>query len=112
MLQNGNRTFGSFSSCFFCSGNPIIQILQNKLIGEIILNYALSIYLFKIGVRHNDSNFISDDLFYTFKHPIYRGCVMYPKEVQKVRDENMSYSTASLDGKSQGEDFILEGKNV
>jgi hypothetical protein len=37
---------------------------------------------------------------------------MYPKEVQKVRDENMSYSTASLDGKSQGEDFILEGKNV
>ena len=48
-----------------------------KLVGQLILNYVLVIYIFKVGVRYNDSNLINsarlkfDDLFYAFKHPIY-----------------------------------------
>ena len=99
--------------------NPTIQLLT-----QLIFNYVLAIYLFKIGVRHNDVHLINasclkfDDLFYVFNHPIYREIeyrdlrnrVMYPKEVRRIRDSNMSFSTTTLPGKSQGGDFILEGK--
>ena len=84
----------------------------------------LAIYVFKVGVRYNDINLINsarlkfDDLFYAFKHPIYREVeyrdlknrVLYDKEVKELRDKNMSFSTTTLMGKSQGGDFVLEGK--
>ena len=49
-----------------------------KLVSQLILNYVLAVYFFKIGVRNNDVNLIDaarfkfDDLFYAFNHPIYR----------------------------------------
>ena len=63
----------------------------------------LAIYVFKVGVRYNDINLINsarlkfDDLFYAFKHPIYREVeyrdlknrVLYDKEVKELRDKNM-----------------------
>ena len=84
----------------------------------------LAIYVFKVGVRYNDINLINsaqlkfDDLLYAFKHPIYREVeyrdlknrVLYDKEVKELRDKNMSFSTTTLMGKSQGGDFVLEGK--
>ena len=48
-----------------------------KLVGQLILNYVLAIYVFKVGVIYNNSNLINsarlkfDDLFYAFKHSIY-----------------------------------------
>ena len=71
-----------------------------KLISQIVLNYVLAIFLFKIGVRNNDVTLIDsarfkfDDLFYAFKHPIYREVVyrdlrnrvLYPNEVHAFRD--------------------------
>ena len=49
-----------------------------KLVNQLILNYVLATYVFKVGVRHNDNSLVNsarvkfDDLFYAFKHPIYR----------------------------------------
>lgn len=64
------------------------------------------------------ARFKFDDLFYSFKHPIYREVeyrylrnrVMYPTEVKAIRDKHMLYSTTNTPCKSQGGDFILEGK--
>ena len=78
-----------------------------------MFNYVLAVYLFKIGVRHNDESLISsgrykfDDLFYAFH---LKNCVLYPTEVRALRDKNMSYSCTTQKGESQGGDFILEGK--
>ena len=99
--------------------NPTISFVS-----EIIFNYVLPVYLFKIGVRNNDVKLIDaarfkfEDLFYAFKHPIYREVVyrdlrnrvLYPAEVRAHRDKYMSYSTTTIPSKSQGGDFILEGK--
>lgn len=52
--------------------NPTIS-----LISELMFNYVLPVYFFKIGVRCNDEDLIdiarfkSEDLFYAFKHPFY-----------------------------------------
>ena len=100
--------------------NPTI-----KLIAELVLNFSLAIYLFKLGVRANDVQLINagrfkfaDLLFYAFKHPIYREVeyrdlrnrVMYPPEIRKLRDDHSSFSTTSVPFKSQGGDFVLEGR--
>lgn len=95
-----------------------------KMLGNIILTYVFAIYLFKLGVRNNDCQLITaarlkfDDLFYAFNHPIYREVeyrdlknrALYPKEVRVLRDNNMSFSESTVSAKSQGGDFILEGK--
>ena len=95
-----------------------------KLVNQLILNYVLAIYVFKVGVRHNDNNLVNsarlkfDDLFNAFKHPIYREVeyrdlknrVLYDKEAKELRDKNMSFNTTTLMGKSQGGDFVLERK--
>ena len=95
-----------------------------KLVNQLTLNYVLAEYVFKADVRHSDSNLINSarlkfhDLFYAFKRPIYREIecrdlknrVLYDKEVKELRDKNMSFSITTLMGKSQGGDFVLEGK--
>lgn len=95
-----------------------------KLIGEFMLNYTLSIYFQKIGIRNNDvklvdaARFKFDDLFYAFHHPIYREVeyrdlknrIQYKEPVQNLREKNMSFSETELSKKSQGGDFVLEGK--
>ena len=95
-----------------------------KLVNQLISNYVLAICVFKVVVRHNDSNLINsvrsklDDLLYAFKHPIYhevecrdlKNRVLCDKayEVKELRDKNLSFSTTTLIGKNQGGDFVLE----
>ena len=94
------------------------------MVSNLLFSYVLAIYLFKIGVRNNDSNLINsarlkfDDLFYAFNHPIYREVeyrdlknrVLYPEQVRTLRDNNMSFNECQNVGKSQGTDFVLKGK--
>ena len=112
-----------------CTGNPLgfldwVSLHENattKMFANILLIYVWAIYFFKIGVRNNNLNnaaHLKFDLFYAFNHPIYReveyrdlkNCVLYPEEVRAVCDKNMLYSEYSNKGKSQGGNFILEGK--
>ena len=56
-------------------------------------------------------------LFFAFNHPIYKEIeyrdlkkqVLYPPEIKRFLDENMSFSL-NLDLNHQGGDFCLEGK--
>ena len=95
-----------------------------KFLGELILTYAFAVYLFKTGVRANDVSMIDasrmkfSGLFYAFNHPYYREVeyrdlknrMSYREEIKSYRDKHMSYSSSTLMKKSQGGDFILEGK--
>ena len=63
-----------------------------KMVSQLILYYVLAIYVFRVGVRYNDSNLINsarlkfDDLFYAFKHPSYRE-VDYSKDAISLNIE-------------------------
>ena len=95
-----------------------------RLVGELSLNITLAPYIFKNGFRANDVNAINagrlkfDDLYYAFNHPIYgevvyrdlRNRFSYPTDVRLLRDANMSFSSSQIPMKSQGGDFVLEGK--
>ena len=95
-----------------------------KFIGELMMTYAFAIYLFKTGVRANNVKMIDAartkfaNLFYAFNHPYYREVeyrdlknrLAYRDEIKSYRDKHMSYSKNSLKNKSEGGDFILEGK--
>ena len=91
---------------------------------QLILGYRLSISTQRIGECNNDIS-TSDtrrykffDLFYAFKHPIYREVeyrdlrnkVIYPNVVYKLLSENITFSFCNHQGKCQGGDFVLEGK--
>ena len=94
-----------------------------NLVYQLVFNFAFAVYVLKMGVRCNDVNMINAGrykfmpLFYAFNHPIYqyieyrdlKNQVIYPKEVKKVLDDNMSFSK-QLDHNHQGGDFSLEGK--
>ena len=94
------------------------------LVGEIIFNFVLAVYVQKLGVRCNDRKMISAGrykfmpLFYAFNHPIYQdieyydlqNMATYPKEIKELLDDNMSFSSSQLDHNHQGGDFVLEGK--
>ena len=75
---------------------------------QLVLTYALGIYIQRIGDRNNDTS-VSDagryaflDFFYGFQHPIYREIeyrdlrnkVIYPEPVLKQRYENLSFTTS------------------
>ena len=63
-----------------------------KMVSQLILNYVLAIFVFRVGVRYNVSNLVNsarlkfDDLFYAFKHPIYRE-VDYSKDAISLNIE-------------------------
>ena len=99
--------------------NPTI-----KLVGQLILNSALSIYLFKQGIRNNNDIVVTASrvkfmgLFFGFNHPYYREVlyrdmrnkVMYSDIISQIRSKYVSYSTSKLKFKSEGGDFKLESK--
>ena len=94
------------------------------LVGELIFNFALSIYIQKLGARCNDADMISAGrykflpLFYAFHHPIYQvieffdliNIISSPQEVRKLLRKNMTFTYSRLEHNHEGEDFILEGK--
>ena len=104
--------------------NAVCFLEIPTLLCQLILNYTLAIYLFKIGVRCNNVKMVNvarfkfEDLFYAFKRPIYREVeyrdlrnrVLYYKKVRNFRDMNMTSREGSIKGKSQGGNFILEVK--
>ena len=58
------------------------------------------------------------DVFFGFKHPIYRGVeycelqskVLYPQPIKEMLDNNVKFSTTESMSKCQGGDFVLEEK--
>ena len=95
-----------------------------KVMLQLVLKFALGIYIQRIGDRHNDST-ISDagrfafmDLFYGFKHPLYqeleyqdlKNKATYPEALKKQRQQNLTYSLSKDPGRCQGGDFMLEQK--
>ena len=94
------------------------------LVGELIFNFTLSIYIQKLGARCNDADMISAGrckflpLFYTFRHPIYQdiecfdliNIISLPQEVRKLLKKNMTFTSSRLKHNHEGGDFILEGK--
>ena len=95
-----------------------------RLIKHLILNYALAIVIQKIGDRHNNyavhsaGRFRFMEFFYGFNHPWYQQIeyndlktkTTYPEPVYEMRKKNLSFGLSDENMKSQGGDFILEGK--
>ena len=95
-----------------------------KLVTQLVLKYALGIYVERIGDRNNDyeisnaGRFAFMDMFYGFPHPQYQEIeyrdlhnkAVYPEEVKEQREKNLSYSTYSDPERCQGGDFMLEQK--
>ena len=83
-----------------------------KFVAQLTLNFALAIYVQRVGDRNNDEECSNAgrykfyDMFYAFNHPIYREVeynelrqkVSMPAEMNKLRKENCSFS--NLDGKT------------
>ena len=95
-----------------------------KLIFSFVLTYGFAMYCQKVGDRNNDVT-VSDagrysflDFFYGFNHPIYqeieyrdlRVKAIYPEEIRRQLDENVTFSSSDLPNKGQGGDFLLEQK--
>ena len=95
-----------------------------KLVGQLIFNCALAVYLFKQGIRNNNEFVVTAsrikfmDLFFGCNHPYYREVlyrdvrnkVMYSDIVSELRSRYVSYSSTTLKCKSEGGDFKLENK--
>ena len=95
-----------------------------KMMFQLVLKFALGIYVQRIGDRNNDSvisnagRFAFLDLFYGFKHPLYqeieyrdlKNKAIYPEEIKQQRIKNLSYSSSKEHGRCQGGDFMLEEK--
>ena len=95
------------------------------LVYQLIFNFALAIFVQKIGIRANDVNFVDagrykfQPMFYGFYHPIYQELeyydlgnrVTYHPEIKEVLDQNVSFiNKSNLDHNHQAGDFCLEGK--
>ena len=95
-----------------------------KLLTQLFLTFGLAIYIQRIGDCNNDAKMSNAgrykfiDLFFLFKHPIYREVeyrelwnkVLYPPEIQVLLESNLSYSSSDKEQTCQGADFILEEK--
>ena len=91
---------------------------------QIIFNFALAIYVQKVGVRMNNWNLIDAGrmkflpLFYSFNHPIYQEVeyrdlcnrAMYPNTISDVLESQSCFNISSLPMNHQGGDFCLENK--
>ena len=98
--------------------------LTYRLIKHLILNYALAIVIQKIGDRHNNyavhctGRYRFMKFIYGFNHPWYqqieytdlRNKASYPETIHEMRKNNLSFRLSGENMKSQGGDFILEGK--
>ena len=73
------------------------------MIRQLVLNYALAIFLSKKGDHSNNvqvqnaGHYKFSELFYGFDHPIYQEIdllqkVIMLKEIKELRDKNMTYS--------------------
>ena len=95
-----------------------------SLIYQLIFNFALSIYVQKVGVRLNNWNMIDAGrmkfliFFYSFNHPIYqeveyrdlKNRAMYPDILTQFFEKNSCFTKSKLDLNHQGGDFCLENK--
>ena len=95
-----------------------------RLIKHLILNYALAIVIQKIGDRRNNyavhcaGRYRFMKFIYGFNHPWYqqieytdlRNKSSYPETIHEMRKNNLSFGLSGENMKSQGGDFILEGK--
>jgi hypothetical protein len=91
---------------------------------QLIFTYALSIHVFKVGVRCNNPEIIDAGrlkflpIFYGFRHPYYQEIEYrelfnrssYPQEVLKFVNDNMAFTSTELDKNHQGVTFALRTK--
>ena len=94
------------------------------MVNQLILSYIWAIYIQKVGIRHNDHEFLSGGcykfmaMFFAFNHSIYQeiqyrdllNFVSYPPAIREVVIPNVSFSRSELKANHQGGDFHLEGK--
>ena len=87
-----------------------VQSPTLKLLCQLVLSFGLGIYVQRVGDRNNDIS-VSDagrytfaNIFYGLKHPIYceleyrdlKNKVLYPDPVKIQRQENLSYTTTTI----------------
>ena len=98
---------------------------NNTLRTQLFMGFGLGIYIQRIDDRNNDVIIVSNagrykffDLFFEFKHPIYREVeyhelrkkILYPDCVKNLLENNITVSTNETNSKCQGGDFMLEEK--
>ena len=101
--------------------SPTLQFMT-----QFTFNFALAIYVQRIGDRNNDEKcsdagrFKFNDMFYAFNHPIYREVeynelrqrILFPSEIGQLRQENITYSNINgvTRNNHEGGDFKLENQ--
>ena len=92
------------------------------LVGELIFNFALSIYIQKLGARCNDAMISAGRYKFLpfFMHFIILfikteffdliNIISLPQEVRKLLKKNMTFTSSCLEQNHEGRDFILAGK--
>ena len=101
--------------------SPTLQFMT-----QFTLNFALAIYVQRIGDRNNDEKcsdagrYKFNDMFYAFNHPIYREVeynelrqrISFPSEIVQLRTENITYSNVGgvTRNNHEGGDFKLENQ--
>jgi hypothetical protein len=92
---------------------------------KIIFHYSLALYVFRAGVRRNNSDAILasravfSPLFFGLNMPFYMETyirdsmirVQCPSAVQEFIETNESYSVSGNPNKGEGGDFVLENIN-
>ncbi|OWF50837.1 hypothetical protein KP79_PYT13799 [Mizuhopecten yessoensis] len=92
---------------------------------EIIFTYLLSVYVFRAGIRRNNSSVIMSsrasftDLFYGLNNTLYQELELTdlmiraqaPPQVIQFQAAAESFSVSGNDSKGEAGDFILEAKN-
>ena len=112
------------SATGFMEWTTCIENETFSLVFQIIFNYALAVYVQKIGVRCNDHALAEArrykfmPMFFAFNHPIYqeieyrdlKNGVSYPQEVKNVANANMAFSQSQPNHNHQGGASVLKGK--
>ena len=110
----------------FLKWQATIQQPTLKFMAQLTLNFALAIYVQRVGDRNNDEQcsnagrYKFNDMFYGFNHPIYREVeynelrqkVLMPSLMNELRRENCSFSSVGgkVKNNHEGGDFKLENE--
>ena len=95
-----------------------------RALPQLSMGFGLGIYIQRVSDRNNDvtvsnaGRYKFFDLFFAFKHPIYREVeyrkfrnkILYPDCINNLLENNMTFSTNETDSKCQGGEFMLKEK--
>ncbi|XP_053402977.1 uncharacterized protein LOC128558141 [Mercenaria mercenaria] len=96
-----------------------------RFLCDATFNIVLAVFVFRSGVRRNNSKFIMAGkskfikLFYGFNHTYYQEIVyrdlktrtLAPQEVKEFLEKTESFSVSGHESKGEGGDFVLEAVN-